>query len=235
MRGATAIAYENARRRVISIHAPHAGRDPDFPTCGTLFTAPFQSTRPMRGATKQRGFFIMTDFISIHAPHAGRDSFIRDNYASQVGFQSTRPMRGATVQYLHTFSGEEDFNPRAPCGARRAERTDGIQRDCISIHAPHAGRDCLLVHIVHRSGHFNPRAPCGARRSGVPLLPIEKDLFQSTRPMRGATTRGRASLLCLIHFNPRAPCGARPLKSSIWRYDTISIHAPHAGRDSKCP
>ena len=55
---------------------------------------------------------------------------------------------------------------------------------------------------------FNPRAPCGARPSQQ-NEPRMSDLFQPTRPLRGATaddddvgTRGR-------DFNPRAPCGAR--------------------------
>ena len=56
----------------------------------------------------------------------------------------------------------------------------------ISIHAPLAGRDhredgCRLHRI-----NFNPRAPCGARRRGAAPLAIA-ELFQSTRPLRGAT------------------------------------------------
>ena len=34
---------------------------------------PFQSTRPMRGATLSLPAFAFDDMISIHAPHAGRD------------------------------------------------------------------------------------------------------------------------------------------------------------------
>ena len=49
MRGATAVAAVNDHRSVISIHAPHAGRD----------TANLQAL----GLSQ----------ISIHAPHAGRD------------------------------------------------------------------------------------------------------------------------------------------------------------------
>ena len=80
-------------------------------------------------------------------------------------------------------------------------------------------------------------------------------IFQSTRPMRGAT-RGRATAAPdLRYFNPRAPCGARPKYGTDTDYDIkfqstrpmrgatpccssqfrpcrISIHAPHAGRDS---
>ena len=58
--------------------------------------------------------------------------------------------------------------------------------------------------------------------------------FQSTRPLRGATTvRGR-SVPVLRYFNPRAPCGAR--RSTLRRHHQrrrISIHAPLAGRDCR--
>ena len=55
------------------------------------------------------------------------------------------------------------FNPRAPCGARLSN--DWSEPEL---------------------GHFNPRAPCGARlsrKSGLSMPAI----FQSTRPLRGAT------------------------------------------------
>ena len=78
----------------------------------------------------------------------------------------------------------ERFNPRAPCGARR------------------------LCTVRHRAYHnFNPRAPCGARlkefnRGG-------SDIFQPTRPLRGATQLHLSLILKYQNFNPRAPCGAR--------------------------
>ena len=56
----------------ISIHAPLAGRDTN---CKRISAPhfPFQSTRPLRGATfcLERGVNVMR--ISIHAPLAGRD------------------------------------------------------------------------------------------------------------------------------------------------------------------
>ena len=57
---------------VISIHAPHAGRD-DLAGGQLAAAATFQSTRPMRGATKPIVDVPPDVFISIHAPHAGRD------------------------------------------------------------------------------------------------------------------------------------------------------------------
>ena len=57
--------------------------------------------------------------------------------------------------------------------------------------------------------YFNPRAPCGARPSAC-FTPLQRPLFQSTRPVRGATP-AKTLFTCGVHdFNPRAPCGARP-------------------------
>ena len=58
---------------MISIHAPHAGRDVNKQNV-IYDKIVFQSTRPMRGATER--FAVMSYYpfgISIHAPHAGRD------------------------------------------------------------------------------------------------------------------------------------------------------------------
>ena len=101
------------------------------------------------------------------------------------------------------------FNPRAPYGARPAR--DWMSRDCarVSIHAPRTGRD------VSRGSHL-----------------ALQTMFQSTRPVRGATKEiaGTRALHVSIHaprtgrdrriviphaivrFNPRAPYGARPRK-----------------------
>ena len=103
--------------------------------------------------------------------------------------------------------------------------------------------------------YFNPRAPCGARPPWMVILP-SLSVFQSTRPMRGATHALIAILDSNIYFNPRAPCGARPGTMAVkhgkrlfqsthpsrgatadkvterLRHE-ISIHAPHAGRDTR--
>ena len=57
-------------------------------------------------------------------------------------------------------------------------------------------------------GHFNPRAPCGARRLFFPGVGWIA-LFQSTRPVRGATPCLAICRRKAHYFNPRAPCGAR--------------------------
>ena len=78
-------------------------------------------------------------------------------------FQSTRPMRGATR--LAAFE---------------------VMAAQVSIHAPHAGRDGYCGGGTRDGGSFNPRAPCGARLA-TPIRTVLNNVFQSTRPMRGAT------------------------------------------------
>ena len=104
------------------------------------------------------------------------------------------------------------FNPRAPCGARQVLR--GLPAVClgISIHAPHAGRDPF-----HRG------------------LDCFLQLFQSTRPMRGATVAGTASIIRAVFQSTRPMRGATTGTAVFGKIIAISIHAPHAGRDVDLP
>ena len=214
--------------------------------------------------------------ISIHAPHTGRDARHGLTAEITITFQSTRPIRGATPAAHASATNRADFNPRAPYGARRLHPCIGagdgnyfnprapygarhVALYCIrysyeiSIHAPHTGRDAPLwphmvtrwkfqstrpirgatslpsgrklyyvisIHAPHTGrdcgarqrgslrGHFNPRAPYGARRPS------------------------RCRCLHRGYFNPRAPYGARHTKNVLSLYSSsISIHAPHTGRD----
>ena len=106
--------------------------------------------------------------ISIHAPHTGRDISYTPPLDWAAQFQSTRPIRGATRWRRYPNTAQQHFNPRAPYGARLAIARIRWWVVPISIHAPHTGRDYrFLIFFAY-------------------LI-----LFQSTRPIRGATRRGR--------------------------------------------
>ena len=170
--------------------------------------------------------------ISIHAPLAGCDFGVRRHGHGRladfnprtpcgvrrrdergqlwaVGFQSTHPLRGATVgsQITHTVSGE--FQSTHPLRGATIHIIACAVSGVISIHAPLAGCDQTITGVIGAAGDFNPRTPCGVRpvrRGGQPQLKA----FQSTHPLRGATSPAEAA--------PYAPA--------------ISIHAPLAGCDS---
>ena len=212
---------------LISIHAPLAGRDKAYwrensgghnfnprAPCGARHAVAlnsaeqvkFQSTRPLRGATRAAGRGAALDRISIHAPLAGRDRYKEPTGYLGADFNPRAPC-GARLPVLSGTFRQINFNPRAPCGARRpcCATTRGYRvfqstrplrgatftyatlklLSGISIHAPLAGRDVFSSHDVPLTVDFNPRAPCGARR-------------------HSQSRTGTAP-----NFNPRAPCGAR--------------------------
>ena len=148
--------------------------------------------------------------ISIHAPHAGRDNGAYAFIEPILKFQSTRPMRGATAEWCRSSTPGTNFNPRAPCGARPLLLRFARLHLIFQSTRPMRGATMDEGRGIRTTYDFNPRAPCGAR---LPLNPILffSWIFQSTRPMRGATSKDTQSLT----------------------NKTISIHAPHAGRDSK--
>ena len=100
---------------------------------------------------------------------------------------------------------------------------------------------------------FNPRPPCGERLQFFDAL-LVCDVFQSTPPVRGATSSACARLSLSVSFNPRPPCGERleawlkenyepqfqstpPVRGATVdlgfndRGGIVSIHAPRAGSD----
>ena len=163
----------------------------------------FQSTHPLRGATKNSTHNDILQYISIHAPLAGCDKLstrrygyvwnfnprtpcgvrpianVRDNpiYA----FQSTHPLRGATLRFFH-----------------RGKLL------LISIHAPLAGCD--------RQGNSKHRH--------------QPTSFQSTHPLRGATSTPSIKSIARTHFNPRTPCGVRR-SSRSWRTEIPVFQSTH--------
>ena len=250
MRGATCDLSCSRQSRSVTIPAPHGGRDeaehrgvppaagfnPRAPCGARPMTLPFspsaqrfQSTRPMRGATGRRDEAARLEGVSIHAPHAGRD-FIPPSFGGR----------------------NKSFNPRAPCGARRlstqllhveeefqstrpmrgatgldamADRFVGV-----SIHAPHAGRDPSAICPRRLVMSFNPRAPCGARLFARQVCHA-LSMFQSTRPMRGATSNTIRPSRCGGFQSTRPMRGATRILPPLSSLIVVSIHAPHAGRD----
>ena len=148
----------------------------------------FQSTLPVRGATFIAFISPAISRISIHAPRAGSDETIDEQLAEVWEFQSTLPVRGATCVSIHIILTRSDFNPRSPCGERRYSCSGDFAVSTISIHAPRAGSDVMCCNTIATTRKF-----------------------QSTLPVRGATSRTHGR----------------------YAYSHISIHAPRAGSDCR--
>ena len=142
-------------------------------------------------------------------------------------------MRGAT-RPDHAHYPPRGISIHAPLAGRDLFRQDAVEKGRISIHAPLAGRDVGLHALPLLDGLISIHAPLAGRDIGVPAAAAALMEFQSTRPLRGATTSidGKGGRIKIsIHaplagrdswwmgvqcnhpknFNPRAPCGARPI------------------------
>ncbi len=204
MRGATLVLGHPLGAKVISIHAPHAGRD--------------NSTGDVYDNCE----------ISIHAPHAGRDVILNPIPQEVALFQSTRPMRGATISLTLRRSAALYFNPRAPCGRDRWPSPAPTSTENFNPRAP-CGRDCKMrpKQIVHLISIHAPRA--GATQEAV--ADKYTAMISIHAPRAGATITSKATTSSPHNFNPRAPCGRdkRPCCSRrVWPY--FNPRAP-CGRD----
>ena len=148
-----------------------------------------------------------------------------------------------------------NFNPRAPCGARRRYPAPRSPRRLFQPTRPLRGATVvshlsapLITYFNPRAPcgarrrrqysplwprtHFNPRAPCGARRF-LPGGDSPMALFQPTRPLRGATALASIALHA-PQISTHAPLAGRDRRAwpNQLHIVDISTHAPLAGRDA---
>ena len=166
----------------------------------------FQSTRPMRGATRHGWLGLSTiGGFNPRAPCGARRTFVGDPSVIEQ-FQSTRPMRGAPPVFP-----EKPLTMRvsihAPHAGRDPRRFATRKVGDVSIHAPHAGRDrdtqkrrCNKWVSIH--------APHAGRDAGA-IRHVTRHWVSIHAPHAGRdipTSLVQCPIRC---FNPRAPCGAR--------------------------
>ena len=190
----------------------------------------FQSTLPLRGATAAlRSFYSFWGYFNPRSPYGERlIMFPRPGgtraisiHAPLTGSDTLGP--GARPQTLISI--------HAPLTGSDASAGLFLYYEEISIHAPLTGSDITKPARQACLQHFNPRSPYGERLLDR-LFHIFDILFQSTLPLRGATTEPLGDdlpvdisihapltgsdqkvigeIITNHHFNPRSPYGERP-------------------------
>ena len=237
----------------ISIHAPLAGCDscgltqkqigehfnPRTP-CGvrpgawTSWVMPsrFQSTHPLRGATRWQAAQRMGVSISIHAPLAGCDSSTAcPKLRRKISIHA--PLAGCDRALFESQRGDRYFNPRTPCGVRRFNSICFSSDHHISIHAPLAGCDGETVQYSNSLLYISIHAPLAGCDGGLrPAAPLERRYFNPRTPC-GVRRSPFTSAISWLYFNPRTPCGVRhQMALAMAKGRVISIHAPLAGCDA---
>ena len=219
----------NRQKVTISTHASLAGRDsrrresrrreshfnPRVP-CGTRpevgipnsNTEKFQPPRPWRDATMWSAGRARPAPISTHASLAGRDDL--SSHALFLLLISTHAsLAGRDHRRSHASTDRRYFNPRVPCGTRRAAAQIEDWYMYISTHASLAGRDQRRVAPRERLDGISTHASLAGRDPPPPRKMNNQRGFQPTRPLRDATSRFLAGKRTAGYFNPRVPCGTR--------------------------
>ena len=195
----------------------------------------FQSTLPMRGATLAVSIFgFMLKVFQSTLPMRGATSTRNGYFARKKNFNPHSPCGERLQRPRHRNIDTKNFNPHSPCGERRFCR-EGKKRcsyfnphsPCgerllcvvhlflkwiISIHTPHAGSDaepCPECGSIDYISIHTPHA--GSDPCTIHSRP-KRGAFQSTLPMRGATSFFMCNVSGVEHFNPHSPCGERPTR-----------------------
>ena len=192
----------------------------------------FQSTHPLRGATRRSTSKLQVSIISIHAPLAGCDKIqatkirlsryfnprtpcgVRPFLSAvllvySVLFQSTHPLRGATCQHHHDHR-KHLFQSTHPLrGATEVPWFNvPLELQFQSTH-PLRGATGEVWHPDRKGAEFQSTHPLRGATVFVVRGP-KWTIFQSTHPLRGATRPRVRHPSPVYYFNPRTPCGVRP-------------------------
>ena len=163
--------------------SPYGERRKVFSPYGISYE--FQSTLPLRGATRSIWGTGPATQISIHAPLTGSDLARAMVVVLSPPISIHAPLTGSDSAYSPGVSMVFNFNPRSPYGERLApdtqfychdrisihapltgsdpENTDTATQEEISIHAPLTGSDSALSEYRRVMLYFNPRSPSGER------------------------------------------------------------------------
>ena len=131
------------RRREISIHSSHTGRDgrgqhlvPAPPDFNPLF--PYGKRPPSR-----RIILRPSDFNPLFPYGKRRRTMTRPNCPTEISIHSSHTGRDAACGYLS--AGDRDFNPLFPYGKRHERARSARRKYDISIHSSHTGRDSKRI------------------------------------------------------------------------------------------
>ena len=208
---------------VISIHVPRAGCDRSS-VHSSLISGSFQSTYPVRGATRQRYRHDHPAHISIHVPRAGCD---------RPRSSCPDPARAISIHV-----------PRAGCDIAGFFVVDDT--GLISIHVPRAGCDALAVQRLARvaiSIHV-PRAGCDGKFDDFNPLNLHKRYKRVLDRPKSTSEQGKnKAKLAYIHVFTVFLGGAKVPELSARFYfapNTVRLsarpwrHSPLWHRNARC-
>ena len=115
---------------------------------------------------------------------------------------------GQRQRELESYLAYKNFNPRCPCGQRQYRSQNDVIHTIISIHAAHAGSDGEQSCFPNILLVFQSTLPMRAATQGSPAL-FAKLQISIHAAHAGSDTYKSANRSIREYFNPRCPCGQR--------------------------
>ena len=201
----------------ISIHAPRAGSDAATGAKNWQVNG-FQSTLPVRGATRPRERPLTLGKISIHAPRAGSDQNVQAAIAKHGHFNPRSPC-GERHVVLSSAVTQKNFNPRSPCGERLFCTSKAESIALFQSTLPVRGAT-KREELRNRFPRFQSTLPV----RGATSLQIRGDSMEPISihaPRAGSDGNPHRVKECPYDFNPRSPCGERRIAHLGWKCDLL--------------
>ena len=170
--------------------------------------------------------------ISTHAPLAGRDIFASAGERTH-GISTHAPLAGRDACRRPSLTLRWNFNPRAPCGARRHPWSCSRSLRAFQPTRPLRGATNMLF-LLFSVMRFQPTRPLRGATPPPPVSPPPPEIsthaplagrdhgrhgsvracqISTHAPLAGRDRPQGSSIGRPTDFNPRAPCGARRLTS----------------------
>ena len=122
----------------------------------------FQSTSPVWRTTSRLWSFSLYSFISIHVPRVEDDATAFFSSSVAIYFNPRPPCGGRRAHSL-AISSLYEFQSTSPVWRTTRTTACFIATKTISIHVPRVEDDRPTRRPRMRRRHFNPRPPCGGR------------------------------------------------------------------------
>ena len=177
---------------------------------------------PLTGCDASSSYVHETWFqISIHAPLTGCDQYNEPPTLSRLKISIHAPLTGCDSARRFHWHCCYNFNPRTPYGMRLRGLKDLGLVGSISIHAPLTGCDMIKSYGTC-AFYISIHAPLTGCDKTLTLMHFLVMQFQSTHPLRDATSGWFGDLWHLRNFNPRTPYGMRRFR--IHNFDNRSTY-----------
>ena len=169
--------------------------------------------------------------ISIHVPREGHDARCGRASYTKRPFQSTCPARGTTQRRRSKPHTNNNFNPRAPRGARRERAASDFNVYQFQSTCPARGTTAADFWANYDIYKF--QSTCPARGTTEAQIEAARPYFISIHvPREGHDVPIFAQYRYVCDFNPRAPRGARPICANNGNVNKLYFN-PRAPRGAR--